>query len=112
MSTEATLPALHPKRKWTDYFTFCTDHKVIGIQYLVTSFLFFFIGGSFAEVMRTELATPDPDIVSPELYNQLMTLHGTIMIFLWNWTYPILQILVQTSATSRISVAGSGVRGC
>jgi len=83
MSTEATLPALHPKRKWTDYFTFCTDHKVIGIQYLVTSFLFFFIGGSFAEVMRTELATPDPDIVSPELYNQLMTLHGTIMIFLW-----------------------------
>ena len=83
MSTEATLTALHPERKWTDYFTFCTDHKVIGIQYLVTSFLFFFIGGSFAEVMRTELATPDPDIVSPELYNQLMTLHGTIMIFLW-----------------------------
>jgi cytochrome c oxidase subunit 1 len=83
MSTEATLPALHQERKWTDYFTFCTDHKVIGIQYLVTSFLFFFIGGSFAEVMRTELATPDPDIVSPEMYNQLMTLHGTIMIFLW-----------------------------
>jgi len=83
MSTEATLTALHPERKWTDYFTFCTDHKVIGIQYLVTSFLFFFIGGSFAEVMRTELATPDPDIVSPEMYNQLMTLHGTIMIFLW-----------------------------
>jgi len=72
-----------PRRKWTDYFTFCTDHKVIGIQYLVTSFVFFFIGGSFAEVMRTELATPDPDFVSPELYNQLMTLHGTIMIFLW-----------------------------
>lgn len=83
MSTEATLTIVHPRRKWTDYFTFCTDHKVIGIQYLVTSFLFFFIGGSFAEVMRTELATPDPDIVSPELYNQLMTLHGTIMIFLW-----------------------------
>jgi cytochrome c oxidase subunit 1 len=72
-----------PRRKWTDYFTFCTDHKVIGIQYLVTSFLFFFIGGSFAEAMRTELATPNPDFVSPELYNQLMTLHGTIMIFLW-----------------------------
>ncbi|MEB3189512.1 MAG: cytochrome c oxidase subunit I [Snowella sp.] len=78
-----TLTASHPKRKWTDYFTFCTDHKVIGIQYLVTSFLFFFIGGSFAEVMRTELATPNPDFVSPEMYNQFMTLHGTIMIFLW-----------------------------
>lgn len=77
------LTANHPRRKWTDYFTFCVDHKVIGIQYLVTSFLFFFIGGSFAEAMRTELATPSPDFVQPEMYNQLMTLHGTIMIFLW-----------------------------
>jgi cytochrome c oxidase subunit I len=73
----------HKERKLIDYFTFNTDHKVIGIQYLVTSFLFYFIGGAFAEVVRTELATPDPDIVSPELYNQLFTLHGTIMIFLW-----------------------------
>ncbi len=73
----------HKQRKWTDYFTFCTDHKVIGIQYLVTAFIFFYIGGAFAEVLRTELATPDPDFVSPELYNQFMTLHGTIMIFLW-----------------------------
>lgn len=73
----------HQERKLIDYFTFNTDHKVIGIQYLVTSFLFYFIGGAFAEVVRTELATPDPDIVSPELYNQLFTLHGTIMIFLW-----------------------------
>jgi len=71
------------ERKWTDYFTFCTDHKVIGIQYLVTSFLFYFIGGALAEAMRTELATPDPDFLSPELYNQFLTLHGTIMIFLW-----------------------------
>lgn len=73
----------YKERKLIDYFTFNTDHKVIGIQYLVTSFLFYFIGGAFAEVVRTELATPDPDIVSPELYNQLFTLHGTIMIFLW-----------------------------
>ncbi|QUS62109.1 cytochrome c oxidase subunit I [Synechocystis sp. PCC 7338] len=84
MTTAAeNLTANHPRRKWTDYFTFCVDHKVIGIQYLVTSFLFFFIGGSFAEAMRTELATPSPDFVQPEMYNQLMTLHGTIMIFLW-----------------------------
>lgn len=73
----------HKERKLIDYFTFNTDHKVIGIQYLVTSFLFYFIGGAFAEVVRTELATPDPDFVSPELYNQIFTLHGTIMIFLW-----------------------------
>ncbi len=73
----------HKQRKWYDYFTFCTDHKVIGIQYLTTSFLFFFIGGALAEAMRTELATPDPDFLQPELYNQFMTMHGTIMIFLW-----------------------------
>jgi len=79
----APLTANHPQRKWTDYFTFCVDHKVIGIQYLVSSFVFFFVGGAFAEVMRTELATPNPDVVPPEMYNQLMTLHGTIMIFLW-----------------------------
>lgn len=70
-------------RQWTDYFTFCTDHKVIGIQYLVTAFFFYFIGGALAEIVRTELATPDPDFVSPEVYNQMFTMHGTIMIFLW-----------------------------
>ena len=73
----------HQERKWQDYFTFSTDHKVIGIQYLVTAFLFYFIGGTLAEVIRTELATPDPDFVQPEFYNQVMTMHGTIMLFLW-----------------------------
>jgi len=71
------------ERKWQDYFTFNTDHKVIGIQYLVTSFIFYFVGGFFAELMRTELATPASDFISPEFYNQALTLHGTIMIFLW-----------------------------
>jgi cytochrome c oxidase subunit 1 len=72
-----------PQRKWQDYFGFSTDHKVIGIQYLVTAFFFYFIGGALAEVMRTELSTPDPDFVQPEFYNQLLTMHGTIMLFLW-----------------------------
>jgi cytochrome c oxidase subunit 1 len=71
------------RRNWRDYFGFSTDHKVIGIQYLVTSFIFYLIGGSLATAVRTELATPDADFVSPELYNGLFTLHGTIMIFLW-----------------------------
>lgn len=73
----------HPQRKWQDYFGFSTDHKVIGIQYLVTGFFFYFVGGILAEVMRTELATPDPDILQPEVYNQFMTMHGSIMLFLW-----------------------------
>jgi cytochrome c oxidase subunit 1 len=81
MST--TTVSEHPQRKWQDYFTFNTDHKVIGIQYLVTSFVFYFIGGAFAEVVRTELATPNPDFITPEVYNQIFTVHGTIMIFLW-----------------------------
>jgi cytochrome c oxidase subunit 1 len=71
------------KRKWWEFFTFSTDHKVIGIQYLVTSFVFYLIGGVLATAMRTELATPPSDFVTPEVYNSLLTLHGTIMIFLW-----------------------------
>jgi cytochrome c oxidase subunit I len=71
------------ERKWWHFFTFSTDHKVIGIQYIVTSFIFYMIGGSLATAIRTELATPAPDFVSPETYNTLLTLHGTVMIFLW-----------------------------
>ncbi|MGB5637237.1 MAG: cytochrome c oxidase subunit I [Waterburya sp.] len=73
----------HPQRKWQDYFGFSTDHKVIGIQYLTTAFFFYFVGGALAEVLRTELATPDPDFIQPEFYNQAMTMHGSIMLFLW-----------------------------
>jgi cytochrome c oxidase subunit 1 len=69
--------------QWRKYFSFSTDHKVIGIQYLVTSFVFYLIGGVLAELVRTELATPTVDFVSREVYNQLFTMHATIMIFLW-----------------------------
>ncbi|NCJ07844.1 cytochrome c oxidase subunit I [Synechococcales cyanobacterium C] len=68
---------------WRKYFSFSTDHKVIGIQYLVTSFVFYLIGGALAELVRTELATPQSDFVSREIYNQLFTMHATVMIFLW-----------------------------
>jgi cytochrome c oxidase subunit 1 len=82
----ANIPALSEepgKRHWRDYFGFNTDHKVIGIQYLVTSFIFYCIGGVMADLVRTELRTPDVDFVTPEVYNSLFTLHATIMIFLW-----------------------------
>ncbi|HEY9295935.1 MAG TPA: cytochrome c oxidase subunit I, partial [Phormidium sp.] len=68
---------------WRKYFGFSTDHKVIGIQYLVTTFVFYLIGGVLASAVRTELATPDSDFVSREMYNSLFTVHATIMIFLW-----------------------------
>ena len=73
----------HGGRKLSDYFVFNTDHKVIGIQYMVLSFLFFIFGGILAELIRTELAHPGTQFVSGSSYNQLFTLHGTIMIFLW-----------------------------
>jgi cytochrome c oxidase subunit 1 len=61
-----------------------TDHKRIGILYIVNSFIFFFIGGLFALGVRTELAQPGLQLVHDELlYNQLFTMHGTVMIFLF-----------------------------
>jgi cytochrome c oxidase subunit 1 len=74
----------HPEAwKWYHYFGYNIDHKVIGIQYLVLGFCFYLIGGLMALAMRTELYTADPDFLPPELYNALLTNHGTIMIFLW-----------------------------
>ncbi len=57
-----------------------TDAKQIGIMYLVTSFVFFMAGGLMALIMRAELARPGLQILSPEQYNQLFTMHGTIML--------------------------------
>jgi cytochrome c oxidase subunit 1 len=59
-----------------------TDHKKIGILYLVNSFSFFAIAGVFALLMRTELARPGIQVFAPHAYNQIFTLHGTLMIFL------------------------------
>jgi cytochrome c oxidase subunit I len=60
-----------------------TDHKVIGMLYLVTSMAFVFIGGSMAMLMRGELAHPGMQFLSNEQYNQLFTMHGTIMLLLY-----------------------------
>jgi len=57
-----------------------TDHKLIGRMYLVTSFVFFMLGGVMALLMRAELARPGMQFLSPEQYNQLFTMHGTIML--------------------------------
>lgn len=81
-ATPETLDG-HHRTPWREYFTFSTDHKVIGIQYLVVTFIFYLIGGALATAVRTELATPEVDFVSRELYNSLFTIHATIMIFLW-----------------------------
>ncbi|MHC3407798.1 aa3-type cytochrome oxidase subunit I [Streptomyces sp. DT17] len=60
-----------------------TDHKVIGNMYLVTSFCFFLFAGVLAMLMRAELARPGLQIVTTAQYNQLFTIHGTIMMLLF-----------------------------
>jgi cytochrome c oxidase subunit 1 len=60
-----------------------TDHKVIGYMYLITSVVWFLIAGLMALAMRAELAVPGMQIISLEQYNQLFTMHGTIMLFLF-----------------------------
>jgi len=71
----------HGAHSWRDYFRFNTDHKVIGIQYVVTTFIFFLIGGMFAEIIRGELAHPGRQYLTPSQYNGFMSQHGTLMIF-------------------------------
>jgi cytochrome c oxidase subunit 1 len=59
-----------------------TDHKKIGIMYLVNSFTFFAFAGALAILMRTQLMAPDNTVLSPKAFNETFTMHGTIMIFL------------------------------
>src|SRR4051794_24097844 len=73
----------HGAYSWKDYFRFNTDHKVIGIQYICTTFVFFFIGGLMAMIMRAELAQPGTQIVEPGTFNGLFSAHAAIMIFVF-----------------------------
>ena len=73
----------HGAHSWKDYFRVNTDHKVIGIQYVVTSFVFLFIGGAVAMVMRAELAQPGTQLVNGQLYNGLFSVHAALLIFLF-----------------------------
>jgi cytochrome c oxidase, subunit I len=60
-----------------------TDHKVIGNLYIITSFGFFLIAGVMALVIRAELAQPGLQLVTAEQYNQMFTMHGTLMLLLF-----------------------------
>ena len=97
----AVRPAVRARTKGqvlADYLT-TTDHKKIGTLYLVSSFVFFLIAGAMALAIRAELAAPGLQLVeSRETYNQLFTMHGTIMLLLFatplfagfaNWLLPL-----------------------
>ncbi|WP_344866377.1 cytochrome c oxidase subunit I, partial [Planomonospora alba] len=60
-----------------------TDHKVIGNLYFITSFAFFLIGGVMALIMRAELTQPGLQFTSNEQFNQLFTMHGTVMLLMF-----------------------------
>ncbi|HEY1682586.1 MAG TPA: cytochrome c oxidase subunit I [Candidatus Tumulicola sp.] len=91
-----------------------TDHKKIGIMYLVWTFTFFCVAGILALIIRTQLAQPGLSVVTPHEYNQLFTLHGTVMIFLFvapfgiglaNYLIP-LQIGAPDMAFPRLNATG------
>ena len=73
----------HGAHSWKDYFRFNTDHKVIGIQYICTTFFFFIIGGLAAMAVRAELAQPGTQVVDPSFFNGLFSTHAAFMIFLF-----------------------------
>lgn len=86
------LKAPHPvpgaPDNWKRFFSFNTDAKVIGIQYIATALFFLLVGGLLAMIVRGELITPPADLVDPSVYNGLYTMHGTVMLFLF--LFPIL----------------------
>src|ERR671937_13121 len=86
MATEVLAP---PKPKAYDETFFrpitlwltTTDHKLIGIMFMTTGFISFLIGGVLALIMRIQLAQPNLHVIDPETYNQIVSAHGTTMIF-------------------------------
>ncbi|MGQ9424841.1 cytochrome c oxidase subunit I [Gilvimarinus sp. F26214L] len=89
----------HGPAKGISRWLFTTNHKDIGTLYMWFSFAMFLLGGAFAMVIRAELFQPGLQIVEPELFNQLTTMHGLVMVFgaimpafvgLANWMIPLM----------------------
>ena len=93
MTTEHAYP--HGIKRWL----FSTNHKDIGTMYLWLSFIMFLVGGASAMLIRAELFKPGSNLVTPEFFNQLTTMHGLIMVFgavmpafvgFANWMIPLM----------------------
>ena len=67
---------------WRGFLT-TVDHKRIALRYIVTAFAFLILGGVLALLMRLQLARPEAGLIGPDLYNQLFTIHGSTMMFLF-----------------------------
>jgi cytochrome c oxidase subunit 1 len=75
--TRSYLNASYTVKSWL----LTLDHKRIALLYLISMTMFFIVGGVFASLMRIELATPQGDLVGPDTYNKLFTMHGVTMVF-------------------------------
>ena len=81
---EVITPSARRKGNLIVEYLTTTDHKKIGYLYLVTSFIYFLLGGVMALVIRAQLFAPGLEIVATkEQYNQLFTMHGTIMLLMF-----------------------------
>ncbi|HRF87966.1 MAG: cytochrome c oxidase subunit I [Cellvibrionales bacterium] len=89
----------HGPAKGLSRWLFTTNHKDIGTMYLWFSFAMFLLGGAFALVIRAELFKPGLQLVEPEFFNQMITMHGLVMVFgaimpsfvgLANWMIPMM----------------------
>jgi cytochrome c oxidase subunit I len=117
MATTVLRPgaATYPSRwAWVYDWVTTTDHKKIGIMYVVTAFIFFLLGGIMALFIRTELAAPGVQFLDPATYNQIFTMHCVTMIFLFmmpmftglgNYVVP-LQVGAADMAFPRINALG------
>jgi cytochrome c oxidase subunit 1 len=97
--TEAVARPPHPLWGFISRWVLTTNHKEIGTLYLCLSFTLFFIAGAMALLIRLELFQPGIQFTQPEFYNQLVTMHGLIMVFgavmpafvgLANWMIPLM----------------------
>ena len=82
-TAERTFPVAKPGYSGLLEWITTVDHKKIGILYLSTTFLFFCLGGLLALGIRTQLATPNGTLLTPDQYNEAFTMHGTTMVFLF-----------------------------
>jgi cytochrome c oxidase subunit I len=82
-TAERAFPVAKPGYSGLMEWITTTDHKKIGILYVGTTFMFFLLGGLLALGIRTQLATPDGTLLTPEQYNEAFTMHGTTMVFLF-----------------------------
>jgi cytochrome c/quinol oxidase subunit I len=112
-------PALEPSiaeldRTWADEpgligWMKSVDHKAIGRRYIATAFGFFLAGGLLAAAMRLQLSRPNNTFIGPDLYNQIFTTHGTIMMFLF--AVPVMEAMAVYLVPLMIGPATSHSRG-